>query len=368
MAQAMRRSYELPRFTKQSQSSRSRWIRPFLIGLCTLGVPGCSRGVDDHPGSHRSYGVGEIRDLSLAVTAVVDLDEPHGALLVRPSAALLVGAELVVVDQAAGDLKIYSQAGTLQRVAGRYGRGPGEFRSPITLTRVGDRVVGVADLSNRKIVQMGVDDDSLAETHMPEGLMLGYAYNGVYHGVLRRIPAAAGRWQDILLVWQDSIENARAIVISGAGVDRPSRPIEAVSAWPHISSSAAGHFCIASEYNDLILVVDKDLNIREVAVPALAGRLPPPSAYSTYRLWRQTHPVPTRVAYCGDEVMIVYLTTWANAARDRNQYITIASDTSKGLTLMVPSLHMLGETDGTIIFVDDDAIPRSVNLARRVAR
>lgn len=89
--------------------------------------------------------------------------EQDGAapVLASPGGLLVDDAGLWVTDLQQGALLRYDRSGRFERAVGRAGGGPGEFRAPFRLVRLGDDTLGVFDVGLAALVELGADDTEL---------------------------------------------------------------------------------------------------------------------------------------------------------------------------------------------------------------
>ena len=85
------------------------------------------------------------------------------------AAALLSDRGAVLLDGRLRELVIYDAQGSVRRVLGREGEGPGEFLAPSTLTRLAGDTVAVFDGRTRRLTMFSPDgEDPLVEALPPE--------------------------------------------------------------------------------------------------------------------------------------------------------------------------------------------------------
>lgn len=70
---------------------------------------------------------------------------------------------LVVLDSIDKKIKIIDSSGKVLKEFGREGQGPGEWRSPIILQLISDRLIMISDPGNRKILYLDLDGNLIKE-------------------------------------------------------------------------------------------------------------------------------------------------------------------------------------------------------------
>jgi hypothetical protein len=116
-----------------------------LAALVFLQLPAIGRPTRAAP-VQRTFadGVRELRRIAL--------EERDGHLLVRPRARFDPAGGFLVADARERQIRHYSAAGALLAAAGRQGQGPGEFRHPVGVQRLGDGRVIAIDMTGRLTV------------------------------------------------------------------------------------------------------------------------------------------------------------------------------------------------------------------------
>jgi len=70
---------------------------------------------------------------------------------------------LVVLDSIDKKVKIVDSSGKVMKEFGREGQGPGEWRNPIILQLISDRLMMISDPGNRKILYVDLDGNLIKE-------------------------------------------------------------------------------------------------------------------------------------------------------------------------------------------------------------
>ena len=81
----------------------------------------------------------------------ITLEENEDVITVFPRMAAGGVDELLVVDELEAQVRLYGQDGSLRTVIGRRGEGPGEFETPVSVSRAMDGRIVVADPSLSRI-------------------------------------------------------------------------------------------------------------------------------------------------------------------------------------------------------------------------
>lgn len=124
------------------------------IGLCLLG---CSSDEVGQGSADAPPGAG----LELILVDSVQLQEMDTAYLAAPANLVSDHAgNLLIADPMNGKVLEFDRAGKFVRSIGRKGKGPGEFKGPVTLVLLGDSAVAVADWALRRLSVFGRMDGS----------------------------------------------------------------------------------------------------------------------------------------------------------------------------------------------------------------
>lgn len=144
-APAYRRSSSGPeRGPHRAWSARGRL--GLIAGLTS--TSGCGAVPEEHP---------QVASLSFAAV----LQEPEGSHLASPMALSITrGGDFIITDRFYQRVHFYSPDGTLLRILGRQGRGPGEFEMIGAAVVLADTVVAVVDDSRRTVTMLRLRDGS----------------------------------------------------------------------------------------------------------------------------------------------------------------------------------------------------------------
>ena len=168
-----------------SRSVPTRLLRQAVSTLALALVLACGRGGD--PSDQPKAGGSEIEDaaLSVAEPELVDieafqsgfeiarhleLEESDRAMVVSPFTAVAGPDRLILSEPKESQVNIYSTDGSLLRVIGRRGDGPGEFSMPVMARPTADGGIVVADLMVPRMTFFPEDGDPV--TVASPGLIL----------------------------------------------------------------------------------------------------------------------------------------------------------------------------------------------------
>ncbi len=334
-----------------------RFNRPFCI-LPVLTLAGCVRAASVVEWPYQAASQDEI-EVRLPVVESVRLEEPGHALLVRPVDLVVVPDGYAIVDMRGPDVKRYDRRGHLLDVLGRQGSGPGEFQAPVAAAYLEPKGhLAVLDAALKRVT---VFDDagrvvSTFET-APLAFPVGMAAEGTRVWVLGRVYAAQTAWKDVVVGYQESgLQQSQRFVLSGS---RALPGFVARSAWSSLALSDAGEFVVASEFSDSLLIISATGRTSlPVGAPVFSAM---PRRFGAYVRWRRSWPVVERAFASQGRVLLRY-GTWPDAGRDRRRFVEVVTPLGKAREPLVESRLLLAVSGNLAYFVDDEAIPRVLEI------
>lgn len=255
---------------------------------------------------------------------------------------------------------MYGKGGELLRVTGRFGAGPGEFSFPVAITRLTSGALAAVDFSLRRITVL--TSDTMFAFPVVGLVPIDIApYRAGQMVVLGREARKNGGWRDVLRLYD--IDGSPKQLLPQPFPDVVHAHL-AVSAWPAlsaVSASEAASFVLISEGSDSLILV------------SLTGRTAFPLAYATrlqrpkhrdirdHRPWRVQTPLPRKALAIAEHLVIQYQ-SWPDTLREVRRLIEVYSHAGN-LRLYAPSTELLlGAYADTLIFVDNESIPRVLKL------
>ena len=157
-----------------------------VLGVVVSGILGCGRDTDtrDTPTVVRSDSAGvEIVSTELDARSApefAELDPLPSARLGSPAGlpdeqfgkiSDVVGLRdggLAVLDEQAGEVRLFDSTGAFRRTFGSKGRGPGEFQRPVALVELPGDTIGVFDPTPRRVTRFSVFDGATRVTTLDD--------------------------------------------------------------------------------------------------------------------------------------------------------------------------------------------------------